>query len=195
VRAAVPAEWSRAASGEPPLRPINVLASPPGLVLPVDGAIPCSSADTEVPMAHRTGPKGGQHIEALELVRICAEIAQDKKGREFKLLDMRTTLTITDYFLIVTGTNRRQVQAIAAEIERKMKAEGEPKPGVEGLQSGRWVLLDLDRVVVHLFDEETRGYYGLEHLWADAPEIPIEEALPTLMPITDGDQVARDTAV
>jgi ribosome-associated protein len=87
---------------------------------------------------------------------------------------MRSTLTITDYFVIVTGTNRRQVQAIAAEIERRMKSEGEPRPRIEGYPAGKWVLLDLDRVVVHVFDEETRAYYGLEHLWADSPEVQIE---------------------
>jgi ribosome-associated protein len=108
---------------------------------------------------------------------------------------MRTTLTITDYFLIVTGTNRRQVQAIAAEIERRMKSEGEPKPGVEGMKAGRWVLLDLDRVVVHLFDEETRGYYGLEHLWADAPEIALEAVVPEFAAAPEAEPATRDAVV
>lgn len=104
-------------------------------------------------------------------MRLCVEVAEDKKGQGVEVLDVRKTLGIADYFLIVSGDNRRQIQAIAEEIQVRFKRDAGFTPTAEGLDTGRWVLVDLDTVVVHVFDRPTRELYGLEHLWADAPRV------------------------
>ena len=84
---------------------------------------------------------------------------------------MTELIVLTDYFVIVSGTSRRQVQAVADEIGRSMKKLKVPCLSLEGLEEGRWVLLDYGEAVVHVFDEPTREFYDLEHLWADAPRV------------------------
>lgn len=81
--------------------------------------------------------------------------------------------SIGDYFLLCTGTNRRQVKAIAEGIVEALRAQGVRPLGVEGLQASRWVLLDFGDVVVHVFDEPMRGFYDLDALWGDAPKVPV----------------------
>ena len=75
---------------------------------------------------------------------------------------------MVDYFVIASGTSRRQIHSMADEIDRNMNLLGERKMGIEGYAESRWVLLDYGNVVVHLFDDETRRYYDLENLWGDA---------------------------
>jgi ribosome-associated protein len=84
---------------------------------------------------------------------------------------VRDTLVIADFFVIVTGQNRRQIQAMADEMGRALKTAGVYKRSVDGYEAGRWVLIDFDEVVVHLFSEEAREYYRLELLWEDAPRV------------------------
>jgi ribosome-associated protein len=84
---------------------------------------------------------------------------------------MTELLQVTDYFVITNGTNRRQVQAIADEIKKQILERGHRTPTYEGYVEGRWVLMDCGDVIVHIFDSSARDYYGLEHLWADAPRV------------------------
>ncbi len=114
--------------------------------------------------------------EARELALKAAVIAADKKGTDVAVLQMSEVLVITDYFVIVGGTNRRQVKTIAEAIEEGISAVGVEPMGVEGEAQARWILLDYGDVVVHVFDEEERSYYQLERLWKDAPviELPAE---------------------
>jgi ribosome-associated protein len=84
---------------------------------------------------------------------------------------MTELIVLTDYFVIAGATNPRQVQAIGDEIVRTMQKLKVPCVGVEGLRDGRWALLDYGDVVVHVFDEPTREFYSLEHLWGDAPRV------------------------
>lgn len=81
--------------------------------------------------------------------------------------------SICDYFLLCTGTNRRQVKAIAEGIVEALRAQGVRPLGIEGVQASRWVLLDFGDVVVHVFDEPMRGFYDLDALWGDAPKVPV----------------------
>lgn len=83
---------------------------------------------------------------------------------------MRKLVDITDYFLLVTGGNRRQTQSIAEEISDVLEREGKSFR-MEGLQLGWWIVLDAGAVVIHVLQDEARKFYGLDHLWADAPEI------------------------
>ena len=99
---------------------------------------------------------------------LCARIAEDRKGERILVLRMTDLIALTDYFVIAGANNRRHVQAIADEISHKLKARKVRRLSIEGYEEGNWVLLDYGDVVVHVFDDETRAFYDLEHLWADA---------------------------
>ena len=102
---------------------------------------------------------------------IFAQIVDDKRGTDILVLDVRETFVIADFFIIATGQNRRQIQAMVDEMERTLKSRGVRKSSIDGYEVGRWVLVDFGDVVVHLFNEEARDYYRLELLWEDAPRL------------------------
>ena len=107
--------------------------------------------------------------ESTTLAATAARAASDKKGQDTVVLEVGPLLSITDAFVITSGTNDRQVRTIAEEVEAQVKATLDRAPlRVEGLSDAHWILLDYGDVVVHVFHEETRQYYDLERLWADA---------------------------
>jgi ribosome-associated protein len=108
---------------------------------------------------------------ALDRARLCANVAADNKGREVLVIDLRKLTTLVDFFVIASGTSRRQIHTMADEIDRALSQLGEKKIGIEGYNESHWVLLDYGDIVVHLFDDNTRRYYDLENLWGDAPRI------------------------
>ena len=111
---------------------------------------------------------------SLELALAAARTADDNRGQDIAVLDMRSMTPEFDYFVLVTGNSRRQLHAIGDEIERILKDElSDEKLGIEGYNESRWILLDYGSVVVHLFDAETRNYYALEDLWAEAQRVPL----------------------
>ena len=111
---------------------------------------------------------------SLELAVAAARTADDNRGQDIAVLDMRGMTPEFDYFVLVTGNSRRQLHAIGDEMERILKDElGEEKLGIEGYNESRWILLDYGSVVIHLFDAETRDYYALEDLWAEAERVPL----------------------
>jgi ribosome-associated protein len=87
---------------------------------------------------------------------------------------MRGLTPLYDYFVIATGTSRRQIHTIAEEIDAAMHAESERRLGIEGYEASKWVVQDYGDIVVHIFDPNTRAYYGLEDLWADAVRVDWE---------------------
>jgi ribosome-associated protein len=106
---------------------------------------------------------------AMELARRYAEAALDRKAERVVALDVASLTSFTDAFVIATGTSDRHVKAVAdAVIERAHELGAKPL-GVEGYEGGEWVLIDLDDVIVHVFQGEKREHYDLERLWADAP--------------------------
>jgi ribosome-associated protein len=105
---------------------------------------------------------------AIHLAFLCARVAADNKARDVVVLDMRGITPLYDYFVLATGGSRRQIHTMAEEIDAGMAAAGEARRGIEGYESARWVVQDYGDIVVHLFDAETRQYYGLDDLWADA---------------------------
>ena len=109
-------------------------------------------------------------------VTTALQAASDKKALAPVVLDLRELASFTDYFLITGGTNQRQVQAIADEIEARLKQEGTRPARIEGYKTAEWVLLDYGDFVVHVFDEKARRFYDLERLWRDATrvELPAE---------------------
>ncbi len=110
---------------------------------------------------------------SLETAQLCAEAADSKKAFDILILDLRGLTYITDYFVICSGSNTTQVSAISEWIEHALAKAGEWPSHVEGGAESSWLLMDFGDVVVHIFDEQTRAYYGLEKLWSDAPRIPV----------------------
>lgn len=112
---------------------------------------------------------------SLDRAVAAARTADNNRGREIVVLDLRELTCVFDYFVLVTGTSRRQLHAISEEIDHTLQREfGDARLGIEGYAESRWILLDYGDIVVHMFDEETRRYYDLEHLWAGARQVAIE---------------------
>lgn len=103
----------------------------------------------------------------------CARAAIEKKGEHVRILNITELSGFADYFVIVSGMSDRQVQAIAQSVAQTADQLGFPILSSEGTQEGRWVLMDLGEVVVHVFLDALREYYDLEGLWSDAPQVKI----------------------
>lgn len=104
-------------------------------------------------------------------VREAVAAAEDRKAVDLRVLHLEKVSDFTDYFLICSGTNERQVQAIANAVEEKMREEKVRPLHSEGYNRGQWILLDYGDFVVHVFQEEPRRFYSLERLWGDAPDV------------------------
>ncbi len=107
-------------------------------------------------------------------VRGAVAAALDRKAVDLRVLHLGSVSDFTDYFLICTGTSERQVQAIAEAVEERLRQQGARPLSAEGYPGGHWVLLDYGDLLVHVFTESRRGFYGLERLWSDAPDVTAE---------------------
>jgi len=103
-----------------------------------------------------------------------ANAALDKKAEDVTVLDVRGLASYADYFVLMTADSDRQASAIADHVEQTMKAGGHTKVGAEGYETGRWILVDYGDVLAHVMSRETRQFYDLEGLWADAPRLSVE---------------------
>ncbi len=111
---------------------------------------------------------------SLQLALGAARTAYENRGSDVAVLDMRQLTPIFDYFVVATGTSRRQLHAMSEEIDHTLEDElGDQRLGIEGYHESRWILLDYGNVVIHLFDQETRDYYALEQLWARADRVAV----------------------
>ncbi len=108
------------------------------------------------------------------MLQIAAEAADAKGGEDLVALDVSEPLPLVDVFLLVTGRNERNVGAIADEVEDRLRLAGHKTLRREGRAESRWVLLDFGDLVVHVFHEQERVYYGLERLWKDCPVVPFD---------------------
>ncbi|MCI0380461.1 MAG: ribosome silencing factor [Gemmataceae bacterium] len=108
---------------------------------------------------------------ALEHAILCARTAEDHKGKNILVLDMRGITPLYDFFVIATGSSRRQIHTIAEETDAAMAAVGEKRLSIAGYRASRWVVQDYGDIVTHVFDQDAREYYALEELWADAPRV------------------------
>ena len=122
-----------------------------------------------------------------ERVRLALHAAGEKKAHDLVVLDLREVASFTDYFVIASGTNVRQVQAVADEVVERVRKEHRSKPArVEGYNSAEWVLLDYGDFILHVFEEKSRRFYDLDRLWRDAARVPVPPD------ITGGDSSLRD---
>jgi ribosome-associated protein len=111
---------------------------------------------------------------ARRLALTAARVADETRGSDVRVLDLRGLTEVFDYFVVATGSSRRQLHAIADEIEKAVKAElHDRKRGGEGYEEGRWIVLDYGDVMVHLFAPEAREYWDLEQLWSGAQAVPL----------------------
>lgn len=112
--------------------------------------------------------------DALQRARIAADAAINKKGTDTVVLDVGDIISVTDAFVITSAPNTRLVRTLVDEIQEQLREQADARPrAVEGLESGTWVLLDYGDIVVHVFLDETREFYGLERLWSDAPRLSL----------------------
>jgi ribosome-associated protein len=121
-------------------------------------------------------------LEPHERALAIARAAIERRAADVLILDMRDLTAICDFFVLCTGRSPVHVQAIAEQIQDFLKAQGGRAGHVEGRAEGRWVLLDCLSVVVHVFTEEAREYYGLEKLWGDAPSQVVADEAPGAAP-------------
>jgi ribosome-associated protein len=109
---------------------------------------------------------------SLELALAAAQEAEDNRGHDVVVLDLRQQTTAFDYFVIATGTSNRQLRAMSDAIDDVLqKRFGHPRLGLEGYQDSHWILLDYGSIVIHLFDKAQRDFYRLEELWAGAKRV------------------------
>lgn len=109
-----------------------------------------------------------------DLAIAIARVIEETRGKDIRVLDLRSVTEVFDYFVIATGSSRRQMHAVSDEIERIVKANwGDEKRGIEGYNESRWIVIDYGDVVVQLFDSDSRDYWDLEHLWGDAKRVEL----------------------
>ena len=114
-------------------------------------------------------------MDSLEKALFCAETANDNKAVDLVILELKAETSLSDYFIICSGTSDRHTKSIAENIEHALKEKGVKPLGKEGLQEAKWILLDYDDVIIHIFQTEEREFYDLESLWDDCPKIPCSQ--------------------
>ena len=119
----------------------------------------------------RTNEVAADNLEERMLLALHA--ASDKKALDIVLLDLREIATFTDHFLITSGANQRQVQAIADEVIDKLKKAGSPAARVEGYRTAEWILVDYGDFIVHVFEDKARKFYDLERLWREGKRVEL----------------------
>lgn len=110
-------------------------------------------------------------MNSKKIAQAIAKIADDKKAKDIVVLDLKNLSAFTDYFVICSGASDRQVKTIAGAIEMELKKKDINPLGMEGYETGHWVLVDYGDVVAHVFYDDERHFYQLEKLWADAPKL------------------------
>ena len=111
------------------------------------------------------------------MAQIACKAIDDKKGQDIKVIDIHNVSVIADYFVIASGTNSNQVQAIVDNVEEQLGRAGFEAKQIEGNRNSSWILMDYGDVIVHVFDEENRLFYDLERIWRDGKVLEMDEYL------------------
>jgi ribosome-associated protein len=128
------------------------------------------AAEAAAPTAFTPFPPNGATMVPSSALA-AARAAEAKLGQDTVILAMRDLIGVVDAFVVTSGRNVRQVRTIVEEVELVLKADGTSPRSVEGLSDATWVLMDYGDILVHVFLEETRAFYDLEHLWSSAPRV------------------------
>ena len=121
----------------------------------------------------------GVHLmsKELEMARLAYKALDEKKGKDIKVIDIHGVSVIADYFVIASGANQNQVQAMVDNVDETLGRAGYEAKSIEGSKNSSWILMDYGDVIVHVFDEENRLFYDLERIWIDGKEIDTSEFL------------------
>lgn len=115
-------------------------------------------------------------LSAVDRAILCARVGEDHKAKDILVLDLRGITPLYDFFVLMTGTSRRQIHTLAEESDAALRAVGDRRLSIQGYQTSRWIVQDYGDVVVHVFDPDSRTYYALEDLWADAKHLDWKNA-------------------
>ena len=113
-------------------------------------------------------------MNSKEMAKLVCTVLEEKKAEDIKVINIEEVSVLADFFIIASGTNRNQVQAMADNVEETLGKEGVNPKQIEGYQTANWVLLDYGDVIVHVFDEENRLFYDLERIWRDGKSVEVE---------------------
>ena len=120
-------------------------------------------------------PSEEDRRDVYKIVRDAAREAEGKKAEDIVILDLRNKCDFTDFFIICTGMTVRHLCVIIDSMEKKLLTLGLKKDHLEGYPDSEWILADFNELIIHVFTEEKRGFYELEHLWGDAPRLDLDE--------------------
>ena len=110
-----------------------------------------------------------------EMTRLAISALEDKKAEDISIIDISEVSVLADYFLIASGSNRSQIQALTDNVEEKLGRAGYAKKPIEGYDTANWILMDYGDIIVHIFDRENRLFYDLERIWRDGKRLDLEE--------------------
>ena len=113
--------------------------------------------------------------ESRTMARLVCDALEDKKALDVKVIGLEKISTLADYFIIASGANRNQVQAMADNVDEMLGRAGHQPKQVEGYQSANWILMDYGDIVIHIFDEENRLFYDLERIWRDGQSVELSQ--------------------
>lgn len=115
-----------------------------------------------------------ENLTSREIALAAIEALEDKKGEDIRIIDISAVSILADYFIIASGNNRNQVQALCDNVEEKLGKMGVIQKQIEGYDNGNWILVDYRDIVIHIFDKENRLFYDLERIWRDGKFIEKE---------------------
>ena len=110
-----------------------------------------------------------------EMTRLAISALEDKKAEDISIIDISEVSVLADYFLIASGSNRSQIQALTDNVEEKLGRARKEKKQIEGYDTANWILMDYGDIIVHIFDRENRLFYDLERIWRDGKRVDLEE--------------------
>lgn len=113
-------------------------------------------------------------MNSKEMAKLICQALEEKKEEDIKIINIEEVSVLADYFIIASGTNRNQVQAMSDNVEEVLGKAGVVPKQIEGYQTANWILLDYGDVIVHVFDEENRLFYDLERIWRDGKAVSVE---------------------
>lgn len=114
-------------------------------------------------------------MDAKEMTKLALQALEDKKAEDIKVIDISEVSTIADYFIIASGKNRSQIQALCDNVEETLGKQGVTQKQTEGYRNANWILMDYGDIIVHIFDKENRLFYDLERIWRDGKEVSPED--------------------
>lgn len=109
------------------------------------------------------------------MAKATIEALEDKKAEDIKIIDISEVSVLADYFIIASGSNRSQIQAMVDNVDEKLGRMGYERNQIEGYETANWILMDYKDVIIHVFDKENRLFYDLERIWRDGKQVDVEE--------------------